>query len=82
MAMCCVIITAFVFSFPLLVCDLYFGYQQNFCTLIPANDVGINLTLRTWLLVSGYLTLAMGALFVLVLLKVITDIESAGLFIW
>ncbi len=82
MALCCGLTITFAIYFPLLVCDMYFGYQQNFCTLIPANDVGINLTLRTWLLVSAYVSLSMGTLFVLVLIKVLYDLESVGLLIW
>ena len=82
MGLCCFICTAFIGSLPFIVCDLYFGYEQNFCTLIPANDVGINLTLRTWLLVSGYLALSMMLLLFLLIIKVIANVESAHLLIW
>lgn len=81
-ALCRILTAVVIVALPFIVCDLYFGYQQNFCTLIPANDAGISITLSTWLLVYGYFALTMLLLFLMACARVCCNLEAAHLLIW
>jgi len=50
-----IFIVLFIICFPTMLCDLYYGHTDKSCVLNSAQP--LNLTLKDYLLVSGYFTL-------------------------
>ncbi len=67
--MICSILTMFIVSFPFIFLDLYISYTDNSCVNQEVSKMSI--TLKTWLLVSGYINifnLILGCIFAVYLM--------------
>lgn len=55
-----------IMFFPFLIADLIFAYRDTSCAQVPTTAGNIDLTLRTWLQVDGYIILGFGIMFLLI----------------
>lgn len=51
------LIIIIIIFLPFVICDLYFGYNDDSCIFIPNINSKIDITLGIWLRVDGYLLL-------------------------
>jgi hypothetical protein len=74
----CVFAVILCVNVPFIVCDLvYAGDQGGACADAGATQVGISITLATWLEVDGYCRLAIVGLFLLCAISACINVETA-----
>ena len=65
----CLFISAVVTMLPFVVCDLFFGYNNtSSCLDQSLTDLNLDITLRTWLLVMGWVDFGLLVAFFLVMI--------------
>lgn len=78
---CCMAGCLGVLALPFIVCDLYYAYNDTICVALPILNPSVSFTLGTWLLVSGYLQLAMISMLFLIAIIACCSPKGLTLFI-
>lgn len=73
---CFIIVFVLIFGLPLIICDLYYGYNDDTCVSNDANKLSINL--RDYLLVSGYSSLVILIFLFMTLFSALCDKDLFG----
>jgi hypothetical protein len=77
----CMAVCISILNLPFITCDLYYAYMDTSCSQMPITAYQINFTIGTWLLVSGYLSLAMSATLILISFLICCTEKAIGMFI-